>query len=171
MSFIASDPGVRQVAVEIQTLIKEEGWCEVIFFLTDGGVQSVTFGALLLWFALALLLNWSGFLDRQFTYQFPRRRVHWAIGVFLVTVSLWSVYSFYYAELPIVWEFSKTLGCLGLLPPLFAGIDQSDRARIEIRREARYSEGTFRVVFVALLVAQACLAHKMKFLRLSGGLP
>ena len=112
--------------------------------------------------------------------RIPRPPVHLSVPAPACPLGNWCLLShripvecllLYYAELPIVWEFSKTLGCLGLLPPLFAGIDQSDRARIEIRREARYSEGTFRVVFVALLVAQACLAHKMKFLRLSGGLP
>ena len=156
------DPDIRKSAAEIKQSIEKNRWREIMLVLPSTEVSTPFFAILLSWFAFALLLNWSGVLDRSFTYQFRRRRISRAVGICLVVLALWSTYSFFYILLPELWGFSRPLACLGLLPVLFVGMNQAYKAWMEIWRERRFVEGAFRSVFVALLIAQALLSYKLK---------
>jgi len=104
------------------------------------------------WFLSAVLLSWSGELDKRFTYWLQLESRLLAILLYLIAFTLWApwtVFSGTFAKDNLIFDSSDfvVFGLL-MIPILIASTNQIWKASLEIWLERKVLEGALRFVFV-----------------------
>jgi hypothetical protein len=151
-------PEVAPLIAKTQASLKSFNRVRVLELFSSS--SSTILGILATWFLEALLINWSGLLDRSFTYQV--RKKHWlqALGIYVVAVGMWCLFALYYEIFREASDINKVLLYIGLCPPFLAGINQVYKAVQELIEEGRWGEASFRICFVAFLIAEPIVMFK-----------
>ena len=152
----SSDPEVSSLYQRALELNENQTWfsSRIAAFLEKyGGLLGA--GALV-WFLSALLLNWSMFLDRAFTYQSRSHHRIAQAGIFLTGIAMWLLPMLAVGILAVNFSAAKENAaalCLSLIPLGWILAEQSSKAYQNLRFDKLPGEGAARLLFVLYIVA------------------
>ena len=127
----------------------------VLLYELVGRTFAPTAMSLVLWFAFALILNWTAALDRAFTYSWRASKVTGVALSALCVFSLWFLCSFYYGTSgEMLRSVPIWLVAFGYVPAAAEVCHQLYRAFKQVLGERRLSEAGVRFAFAILLIAQ-----------------
>jgi cellulose biosynthesis protein BcsQ len=108
------------------------------------------------WFLSAVLLSWSGELDKRFTYRVRLGSRMLAIFLYLVGVALWTPWLFVSGSAA---KSELVVFSLLAVPALIVIINQVWKLFLEMWLERRLLEGSLRLIFVLYIFAAVAFAR------------